>query len=1145
MFYSTRAILFAGRASMINAAFTLFGILLQRLLRQLGLLHDDTPSLHFSSCEDFPIQVGIMEMLLAQVLTATCPDVQSTATRIIQAPAFSSQRARQSYYLHEAHGIARGRSNLAQHRHFIRCVTNILSDSSTPSGLELGTLAECAHQPSEPTDTVSNCARILRDIERHMTTSGKCLPAFRLRAVITLFTIASNLCGVSRPLLAVPALLRAISTANKGKGQATVLGDRFIERFVSTAPFASVFAEQVEGRSHLVDGLRGLAVRSGAVATFIEYCAARDDMKLLELLHSAQKRKENEWTDQMISREAIGQAIAQLESLLRSAPLLSRLRKLEAPSKPWTSAVDQDDTAFDAFARLVFTTTDTSLSGDITASHLTSVSTGYVFDAYEVELRRKVFQLSWVVMHHVRQWAMGSYGADWSKRLAELASGLFLFDQLWSVGAASQDALQILHESLFDPKQGTIHGRVTGLRQSTHGDTVPCPDELLQRVLRTLAALLWSFWIRERASFCKAAIDQYRLDASQHQDESALKLGRMAVACALHLKTLALFRDAKEEDELVSTELFFLEAAADLHPSAALSVISWAFSPSTINTRHLRRFRGVKIRLASLCTANHDEDHVDRARDQLRRALQQRSSVSRSPDAVLDAFGTCCCDANFQRVVWALQQRSFHVVSTATAPPEQKLPIKKAVQARHSSVEGVISRNEVVSLLQAQRQEIENQMQRLRSTTGATTAGRTVEVSARINQETVATEAMARSSASGIKPCCTSARVLEVRDLNPRYRSHDNLTMKSEAFDTQAISRSAMMLKGSSTHNVLKLLQLRKSDVAQTKRHQSSPQMTRVPIGKPLDTGMEAASEATRASEGRPIPRKRVQERILPLRRDHAETAELLLLTASQRRATKTVPLSRRRFRLAIPPAASPVPNRELNPPGYSSCAVQCTEMRTTSMQTEEIDCSAKETRQQPPPALTSVASVGTQHHAPELPPPAAAPPASSVTSRFPVFVDLEDPTTSKFLHVARMKHSKRPSLHEANRVRVMYATPHTELAETLCEQLASDADMGPDGTAPKDDARRADELAQMQIQERRRLAYRTHYATSKTATDRVHASRVDSFVSLKTEMERMKAKLLELEDCARDLDEDFKVSHHVRWMVMRPEVGRRGADGL
>ncbi|KAF1316009.1 hypothetical protein FI667_g15692, partial [Globisporangium splendens] len=272
----------------------------------------------------------------------------------------------------------------------------------------------------------------------------------------------------------------------------------------------------------------------------------------------------------------------------------------------------------------------------------------------------------------------------------------------------------------------------------------------VDKIVRTLAMVIWAIWIRERCAYCMRSIELLKryeeLNRAQHiGDEERKQIGPLAATCALQLNVLGIL--AGKTDDAFALQISLLEVAAKLNSSKATAVVCWAFPADKIQARYLKRYKALRAALKAgsdlaldgppIGETEHRCRFIQRhVKKSIRWSITSGSmkagstypesprkhEMTRSWTSEIDALVNCCCDLEFQKTTWELIQKRFVGGSKALVHDDNKNETNKdelkklLLESRASMVDGFISRQEVMSLLQEQKRELEGKVQSLSRT---------------------------------------------------------------------------------------------------------------------------------------------------------------------------------------------------------------------------------------------------------------------------------------------------------------------------------------------------------------------------------------------------------------------------------------------
>ncbi|GLD98711.1 hypothetical protein PINS_up007429 [Pythium insidiosum] len=392
-------------------------------------------------------------------------------------------------------------------------------------------------------------------------------------------------------------------------------------------------------------------------------------------------------------------------------------------------------------------------------------------------------------------------------------------------------------------------------------------------------------------------------------------------------------------------------------------------------------------------------------------------------------------------------------------------------------------------------------------------AARSHEIEARVNPDAEVKRAVTTESSSGANSAeRLASKWRRIRELELREQETPPVTEAPRNCDDRQETRP--IRKGASCQNVLKLLQLRKDD--QVKRRQSLPRMA---VVVPPEQPQETTSPASPTKPSATVVKAAVPPLRLPVASSD-RVAVALLRTAAQRR---TVSLKPSAFVTELNEQTTlNAMEKELrsSQPAVSA-GTQCVIHKTTSAQTdameEDIPSQHEEAISGPPPQ--------------PQPPPAVAAAETTATTAFVAVAS--DPLSTAVLP-ARKVETRDADVQFDTTVQMTSATsssstlaaitkrfPVTATAEAP-EPLGALAQEERDLSAAPEPIEDAEAVLQ-----RRRQLYREHFAGSAAANRPQRRATGDSFLTIKSEMERMKLKLSELENCAADIEEGFRSTYN------------------
>ncbi|KAJ0408737.1 hypothetical protein P43SY_001961 [Pythium insidiosum] len=576
---------------------------------------------------------------------------------------------------------------------------------------------------------------------------------------------------------------------------------------------------------------------------------------------------------------------------------------------------------------------------------------------------------------------------------------------------------------------------------------------LVPQALRTLSALVWCLWTRHRLARAWYASD--------HCTAASIAV------CALQLNVWTPFRD--DVDEIRGLQLTLLERAAQQDAETTARVLAWGFPPEAIHARLLKRYKALRSAVAQSCAEPLDAlaRRLELLRRRLRglvlprpehspdRARQERDARWWTSKGDVDAFLDGCCSAELQRVAWALAGHRFSVV-----------PVQPDARARRTLVDGAVTRRELAALLQRQKEELEQRLQRVAGLLSEgshekKTVEEAIQPDARAEGES---DLKSRMTVNSLGPSLETkgrAKRLTIRELEEREEPAVGADIPDVVRPRSERDENRPLRKGSSCQNVLKLLQLRKdtsgSSAGEVRRRQSSS----ATIPGPL----EASFSEPRA---KPLPKAVVAPLRLPVASADEEQLPQSPLKPSVDASTET----------PAPPVAAP------------------------------------ETRDATSQCGLSVA-------------PSSASALAAVATRFPISVNLKESGKQQpFLRITKLdvatsRRSIRRGPSPGPPIETRPETPAAAEPVPVAPPTEGDRDR----PQPPEPAEEGDADAAMA---RRRQLYREHFAGNKAPTRPQRRATGDSLSTIKTEMERMKQKLSELETCAADIEEGFRSTYHV-----------------
>lgn len=365
-----------------------------------------------------------------------------------------------------------------------------------------------------------------------------------------------------------------------------------------------------------------------------------------------------------------------------------------------------------------------------------------------------------------------------------------------------------------------------------------------EKLLRSIAAIMWSMWVRERCAYCFRFLELIKEANGSllHPDVLGNEIGNMAATCALQLNTVGLVTGKVDQISYIQTLL--LEDAAKLCPRKVAAVFGWGFPTDKINARYLKRYKAIKHLLKNEMEANKSTDCENleeienrcqfiqnrvkrKIRDFIANGKYQRgSSVTMNPMVNspkgsevkrrwamdIDVLVDCCCTLEFQLLVWALFRKEFPgyessaeitvspTISASTPKKQANQQVRLTPSLRMKDTG--MSRDEILALLRKQQQEFDARVQLLLSS-------RKTELPKIDNKEKPKTSPQREDESILLadKSQLTSKFRSLTRELSPRHQSFPDLDAERRK---EMNINQAMLQRGQSVQNVLKLLQLRK-----------------------------------------------------------------------------------------------------------------------------------------------------------------------------------------------------------------------------------------------------------------------------------------------------------------------------------------------
>lgn len=479
-----------------------------------------------------------------------------------------------------------------------------------------------------------------------------------------------------------------------------------------------------------------------------------------------------------------------------------------------------------------------------------------VFSNQEMNWQYRMMHLKNSLMWHLENQVNRARNGDHDE-MPKLLARIFLLEFLQDAHKNSDDT-KLIHKFLLKSQDAlACSSSMTSLierRSVSHEDDIGYQRTndhqqicfRFEKLLRSIAVVTWSLWVRDRCTYCCRLIEQIkRADVALFSEDATNTLvGSMAATCALQLNVIGLVVGKVDQISFLQTSL--LEDAAKLCPRKTAAVLGWGFPTDKINARYLKRYKAVRHLLKSDMEANKsndDEDleeienrcqfiqsHVKRKiRDFIANGRYQQgsgmtiNSVISSPKGSelkrrwameIDVFVDCCCTLDFQHLVWALirkklrcneKSEAFIVSTKTTTITNQKQPIEIAGQGRSMSSlrtkDTSMSHEEILALLRTQQEEFDIKVQSLFSS------------QQKSNHETKEQPKPSPPSEHENKSLAYNSQLISkfrdfTRDLSSRHQSFPDLDAERRK---EINSNETMLQRGQSVQNVLKLLQLRKN----------------------------------------------------------------------------------------------------------------------------------------------------------------------------------------------------------------------------------------------------------------------------------------------------------------------------------------------
>jgi hypothetical protein len=274
-----------------------------------------------------------------------------------------------------------------------------------------------------------------------------------------------------------------------------------------------------------------------------------------------------------------------------------------------------------------------------------------------------------------------------------------------------------------------------------------------QKIVRSLVLIVWAFWAREKVAYCSRSLHfKAKEEADSISDKEAL--GALAATCGLQLNILgAIYGD---NEDFLTIQLSLLEEAATMNPNKVAEAIAWGFPVHRVFTRHLKRYKGLRRLLEQQPTGIALEDLAIESQN-LQERIKQDFHLAHDeqyPNEALKIYDTdlniligCCCDSEVLQIIAVMTKSPFEpaidspAASTSTDPNDGTPHTLEFAEASAVNVEAaqrtnadtgpsvgvkpeelqlsasLISRDEVIALLKAQTQHLEERIQAVRAGT--------------------------------------------------------------------------------------------------------------------------------------------------------------------------------------------------------------------------------------------------------------------------------------------------------------------------------------------------------------------------------------------------------------------------------------------
>ncbi|KAL3662483.1 hypothetical protein V7S43_012338 [Phytophthora oleae] len=540
-----------------------------------------------------------------------------------------------------------------------------------------------------------------------------------------------------------------------------------------------------------------------------------------------------------------------------------------------------------------------------------------------------------------------------------------------------------------------------------------------QTIARSLVLVTWALWLREKSAYCSRGI---RIGGMENATTEMKIIGTLAATCALSLHALAMVYGKNEE--LLNTQLSLLEDAATINPSKATAVIAWGFPTRKIQTRYLKRYKILRqaVQRSSVDMPLKDKElHLQQLQTRVRNAFYRAlgsfgiEEPTERNTSDIDVLVACCCDLEALQIVSVLATCPCEVVTTTNPVAENTL-----LETRTSALElpgksrdkggsilpsttvnevhrfpmpqvpdSLISRDEVIALLQAQTKHLEEKMQAVADSGQSTCKLISYEDTQAIQTDELPVWNQGKTRAAsekvaGVVDKCNETAVrladsqrmarisLQVREL----RRHRYSSASSEA-EVQSNPQDKPIQRHDSVRNALKLFRLRQENCVQPPSENLAASVenavsnvenwdnSAVGVKDSVDTRSPAAVATRRDKLKRGSAKQKSsrnhrssgsqsysssRERVYPLRLEYGtDSASLKLLGRNSQQYNPSV--KRRQFvhqqRERLPKAYARTSNTDVEP-------AEVVQLKTVSAQTNDLNDSVSTTAKEEKELLNS-----------------------------------------------------------------------------------------------------------------------------------------------------------------------------------------------